>query len=245
MSDRKPRAPKAPSAMPKYKLDATGRHEAQTTTDFLSKGSPDEVRQILEGTGSLMRGAVDSDPPPSVRWLCAAVDLIESLPSSAAQDARDFLHSENGRELPVSVRNLLQAALMILRAPAASLGMRDLASASVRGAALRPEVAEWLGAALESIGRGEDANRALRITRVGRPGLGALESALLDHRIDDLKQQGVSDFDAHGIVERNRRALRHNDDPDALWGKTEDDHITAAENLKDRRDRRRKSQRSK
>lgn len=104
------------------------------------------------------------------------------------------------------------------------------------GAPLPAPVAEWLGAALEAIGRGDDANRALRVPvgKRARQGMGVRELAVIEHQIDDLVRQGVSREDAMGIVERYRMALRHDDDPDALWGKTEDDHLTAAARMKKR-----------
>jgi hypothetical protein len=99
------------------------------------------------------------------------------------------------------------------------------------GAPLPAPVAEWLGAALEAIGRGEDANLALRVAQAarGRPPTGVRKRAAIEHQIADLVRQGVSRKDAAGIVERYRIAMRHSDDPDALWGKTEDDQAMAAE----------------
>lgn len=104
------------------------------------------------------------------------------------------------------------------------------------GAALPAPVAEWLGAALEAIGRGADANRALRVptSKRARQATGVREQAVAKHQIADLVRQGVSREDAAGIVERYRMALRHEDDPDALWGETEDDHLSAAARLKKR-----------
>lgn len=104
------------------------------------------------------------------------------------------------------------------------------------GAPLPAPVAEWLGAALEAIGCGADANRALRVPtgKRARQAMGVRERAVIEHQIDDLVRQGVSRQDAMGIVERYRMALRHENDPDALWGKAEDDHHTAAARLKKR-----------
>jgi len=96
------------------------------------------------------------------------------------------------------------------------------------GAPLPAPVAEWLGAALEAIGGGADANLALRLS-TGKRGrslkLSARELADVERQIDDLVGQGVTRFDAMGIVERYRIALRHDDDPDALHGKGEPEQV--------------------
>lgn len=108
------------------------------------------------------------------------------------------------------------------------------------GAPLPSPVADWLGAALEAIGRGDDANRALRVeqTARGRLPMGVRERSEIEHQIADLVEQGVSRKDAAGIVERCLIAQRHNDAPDALRGKTEDDHEMASERLRKRLNRR-------
>ncbi len=102
------------------------------------------------------------------------------------------------------------------------------------GAPLPKPVAEWLGAALEAIGRGEDANRALRVKK-SAPGpqpIGIHERAMIEHQIAGLVEQGKSHRDAMGIVQRYRMARRHSDDPDGLWGQAEEDHDSASQRLK-------------
>lgn len=101
------------------------------------------------------------------------------------------------------------------------------------GVSLPAVVAEWLGVALEAIGGGEDANLALRVRsgRRGRPPIGDDERAEIDAQVEKLVRQDLSERDAAGIVERYQIALRHNDDPDALWGETHADHEMAADRL--------------
>lgn len=104
------------------------------------------------------------------------------------------------------------------------------------GAPLPAPVAEWLGAALEAIGRGADANRALRVAaaRRGPPGSEVRDLAVIVRQVTDLIRQGVLHEDALGIVERYRMAQRHSDDPDALHGWEKDEHEQAARRLRER-----------
>ncbi|MFA7604457.1 MAG: hypothetical protein WCY29_15770 [Novosphingobium sp.] len=121
--------------------------------------------------------------------------------------------------LPAEVREFLGGQGALMRA----------------GVPLPAPVAEWLGAALEEIGRGGDANRALRVVaKQGRDPMGVRELAVVERQIDDLVEQGVSRFDAMSIVERYRMALRHDKDPRDLHGRTEEDRAAAAERMKKR-----------
>jgi hypothetical protein len=109
------------------------------------------------------------------------------------------------------------------------------------GAPLPAPMAEWLGAVLEAIGNGADANKALRVKKAtrGPQAMGVRERAVIEHQIAGLIGQGVPPDDAYGIVERYRMALRHSDDPDALHGRTEEEHSAASARMKKRLQRRR------
>lgn len=98
------------------------------------------------------------------------------------------------------------------------------------GAPLPASVAEWLGGALEAIGRGEDANKALRVKKAarGQEPMGVRDRAVIEHQIEDLVQQGLARGDARGVVER----FHHQSN--ILSGKSEEDHVKAADRLKNR-----------
>lgn len=118
-----------------------------------------------------------------------------NLDASARRDPSPTMTEILANGAPREVREFLGGQGALLRA----------------GAPLPAPVAEWLGAALEAIGRGADANLALRLS-TGKRGrhakLSERELAHIERQIDDLVEQGVTRFDARGIVERYRDALR-------------------------------------
>jgi len=235
-------------AIPEWKLDAVDRHDAiyrnelPSMTETLSKGSPAEVRKVLGGQGALLRAG-----QPGVTHVDVLREslraLVDSVRGGDADEVREFIarRSADG-ELPPTVTRWLRAVLVVSQA----LGR---CSPDTAGEFLTPSrderaipapIAEWLGAALEAISGGADANLALRLS-TGKRGrslkLSARELADVERQIDDLMGQGVTRFDAMGIVERYRMALRHDDDPDALHGQGEpeqvwQEHEAASERLR-------------
>src|SRR5690606_31921758 len=91
MTDRKPRVPKAPSPMPKYKLDATGACEPPTMSEILSRGSPAEVREILRMQGALMMGAQYKRVTHVDSLRESVLAMVGAIRDGGADEVREFV----------------------------------------------------------------------------------------------------------------------------------------------------------